>query len=592
MPSLFQNAIESHNAGAFADARRAYEAAIAAGERVSDCWANLAVIGIQTGDAVGAKSAAEKAIALNPADGNAHNNLGLAHKGLQNTDEAIAAFQEAVRLSPEHGIAWANLAGVLGFAERWEDALEAAERAYALVPDYDPALEMVLYIKLETGSWSGLDEIMARVDKRIRAGGTLNPYTLFSVCVDPGVMALAGRNKSESAKESVRGVAPRQGRRVRPQGRIRVGYFSANIRSHATGYLIREMIRLHDRERFEIFAIPYSRRPEDDFTRDLLARFDRVIDVSELDNAAAVEAIRALELDVMIDVNGHADGGRTAVSAARCAPLQVAWLGYAAPMGADFIDYTISDPNVTPDALVTTFPEAVLRLRRTYYPSDPVRPVSERFKSRDDLGLPEDAIVFCAFNQTRKITPPVLQAWCAILKQVPESVLWLWELNAAGRGNITETIRASGIDPARVVWVPSLPSPDHLCRYRFADVYLDTFPYNGHTMVSDALYMGLPVVTLAGRTMPSRVAGSFLALIGAGGLIAKDLEDYVRKACALAANADLRHEARDLVLKGAQRAQLFSAEAFVRDFEAGLSAIVAHARSGNAPATITIPLKA
>lgn len=586
--SAFEQAITLHQAGQLGRARELYEQAIANQERVAACWGNLSVIEFQLGDYPAAKRAADQAIALDPDNGNNYNNLGLAYKGLQDEQAAINAFRESVARSPEHGIAWANLAGMLYHAKAWDQGVRAAENAIRFAPDYDPSVESALYIKLETASWIDLDQIVQLGDRRIRQGGAINPYALFSCCVDPQILLAAGRNRSAVVANEAGDAAPWSGRAVQPSGKIRIGYFSSNLRTHATGYLIREMIRLHDRNRFELLALPYSRSPEDDFTRDLLGRFDRVINLAEATNAVAVETIRSLHLDVMIDINGHADGGRTAVTAARCAPLQVAWLGHAAPMGAPFIDYTISDRNVTPDRLLSTFSEAVLRLPRTYYPSDPHRVVSDRFTARGQLGLPESELVFCAFNQTRKITPPVVEAWAKLLHAHPRSVLWLWELNAVGARNINAFFSRLGIDNKRIVWAPSLPSPDHLCRYRFADLYLDTFPYNGHTMVSDALYMGLPVVTLAGNTMPSRVAASFLTLLGVDGLIANDLQGYLNIAHQLASSPELRREAREKIIIGAKQSRLFSAEAFVRDFEAGLEAIVNRARQGKAPTTMDI----
>ena len=253
------------------------------------------------------------------------------------------------------------------------------------------------------------------------------------------------------------------------RSRLRIGYFSSTHRAHASGYLLRRVLGAHDRDRVRLAAYVYGETPRSNqaeaFTRGLRAEFETVIDLTALSDAAAAAAIRADTPDVVLDIDGYANGGRPGILAARVAPLQIAWLGFLGTMGAPFIDAILADVHTIPTELEPCFDERVLRLPSGFFPGDGARPVSNRFRSRGNLGLPDHGVVFCAFNQPMKINPTMLDAWAAILRRTPGSVLWLWDVNPLATRNLTAELAARGLGPPRIVFAPSLPSPDHLCRY-------------------------------------------------------------------------------------------------------------------------------
>jgi len=584
----FGEAVNAHAEGKLADARKLYEALLDEdGAPVADIHANLASLAFVERDPQRAERHAREAIRIDPQKANSYNNLGLALKAQGRTDEASAAFQDCFRRDPEHHLALANFAELRARENDVEAALPAIERVLQLAPGRIDAIEPALSVKLNACAWEGLDELIQKCRVALRKGGNVNPYMLFPICLDPEELRVAARTKAAAVARSAADLPPY----VPPAantGKIRVGFLSATMRSHATGYLVREMIEAHDRERFTYICYPYLTPAPDEWTKMLHAQFDEVVDLTDADDVSALERLRADRLDILIDVDAYANGGRNRISAARAAPVQVNWLGYLATMGSPAIDYVIADKLVVPDDLRDSFDEKVVRLPGGFFPSDRQRVVSNRFQSRAELGLPENAVVFCAFNQARKITPPVLHAWAAILANVEGSVLWLWDVTPMATRNLINALAAAGVDRDHIVTTPSMPLPDHLCRYRFADVFLDTSPYNGHTMSSDALYMGVPAVTLRGRTFPSRVAAGLLTRLGLEAFVADDLRGYAERAVALGRDPELRKRIRAHLANGRKPGSVFDGVRFAREFEAALAVMAERARSGQPPAHIDI----
>ncbi len=573
--AAFRQAARAQARGELDAAEAGYRALVGApGAPVASIWANLSAIAIARADPQAAEAAACRALALAPGSANAHNNLGLALSARGEAAAAREAFAAAVRADPTHAEAWGNLAAAEAERGAHEAALAAALRGLDADPSSPAAATQALYLAADTASWDGLDAIIARIRALVASGAAVNPYALFSVCLDPEEMRRAARNCARAAIAAPAAPAVARSPAPRGDGRMTLGYFSSTLRAHATGYLLRRVLEAHDRDRVRLVAYVYGsprESPEEQaFTCVVRAPFEAVIDVSSMTDAAAAAAIRTDGPDVLLDVDGHANGGRPRVLAARPAPFQASWLGYLGPMGRPLVDAVVADAELVPPGDERFFDEAVLRLPGGFFPGDGARPVSDRFRSRAELGLPEAGAVFCAFNQPRKITPSALATWAAILHGAPGSVLWLWDRNPVATANLRAAFAAQGIGGERLVFAPSLPNPDHLCRYRFADVVLDSWPYNGHTMTSDALYMGAPVVTLRGRTMPSRVAASLLARLGvADALVARTPQDYARTALRLAADPALRRRL-SATIRARAPAALFDATRIARELEDAL----------------------
>ncbi len=357
---------------------------------------------------------------------------------------------------------------------------------------------------------------------------------------------------------------PRQPRAVR--ARLRVGYFSSDFYAHATAYLLAEVLELHDRNCFEVFAYSYGPEDHSAMRARLRAACEHFIDIARDPDDVAASRMRDDELDILIDLKGYTMGARAAIPARRPCAIQVSWVGYPGTMGAGFIDYLIADSFIIPPGHEAAYAERVLRLPHCYQPNDRRRAITAPL-SRVAYGLPARGFVFCGFNQAYKITPEIFACWMTLLRQTPDSVLWLLAENRWAAENLMRAAQNHGINPARLIFAPKVPLAEHLARYTVADLALDTFPYGSHTTASDALWAGCLLVGLCGETFASRVSGSILTACNLPELITYTLEDYERLALQLATNSPFRDALRAKLESSKLSAPLFDSPAFTRDLE-------------------------
>lgn len=366
-----------------------------------------------------------------------------------------------------------------------------------------------------------------------------------------------------------------------PAGRLRIGYLSADLHAHATASLIAGVIERHDRERFAVVA--YSTGPNDrsPMRVRLRAAFDRFVDAREWSAAQLAAQIRADEIDVLIDLKGHTDDAPTTVLALRPAPVQVHWLGYPGTLGAPYVDYLIGDPMVTPLAEASDYSETIVHLPNSYQPNDDRGRAIAEPPPRAALGLPDDAPVLVCFNALWKLNPEVLDRWATIVKRVPRSVLWLLaNEDDPAIANLRREIASRGVDAARLVFAARRPSAEYLGLYRRADLFLDTWPYGGHTTASDALWAGCPVLTWRGHTFASRVAASLCVAVGLPQLVCDDAEHYCDVAVALASDAKERARLRTYLEGPARTSALFDTASFTRALEDAYRRMVEQKRAG------------
>jgi predicted O-linked N-acetylglucosamine transferase (SPINDLY family) len=350
-------------------------------------------------------------------------------------------------------------------------------------------------------------------------------------------------------------------------GRLRVGYLSWDFHQHATSYLVAELFELHDRDRFEVFA--YSYGPDDGSA--IRARIrggcEHFADVAGESFIEIAQRIRLNRIDVLVDLKGYTLGSRPQILALRPAPVQVNWLGFPGSMGTECVDYILADPFVIPEGAERHYAEKVVRLPDCYQVNDRKREISAFTPSREECGLPAAGVVFCSFNQTAKILPDVFARWMRILKAVPGSVLWLLETNRWASANLRRAATEQGVAAERLVFATRKPLPEHLARYRVADLSLDTYPYTSHTTASDALWAGCPLVTRAGETFASRVAGSILINAGMRELVTDDLAGYERRILELATSPGWLQEIRRKLQASRDSCALFDTPRFVRNLE-------------------------
>ncbi|HXJ00233.1 MAG TPA: hypothetical protein VNH44_03355, partial [Micropepsaceae bacterium] len=349
--------------------------------------------------------------------------------------------------------------------------------------------------------------------------------------------------------------------------RIRIAYLSSDFHAHATATLMAGVFEAHNRDRFETFAFSYG--PDDDSpTRQrLVSAFEHFHSVAEMRDAKIASLLHEKEIDIAVDLKGYTDKARPAILSARPAPVQVNYLGFPATMGAPYIDYIIADRMVIPEGHRMHYSEKVVYLPHSNQPNDRTRRVAANPPSRETCGLPQVGFVFCCFNNAFKIGPQVFDVWMGLLRDVEGSVLWLLEDDKLAQDNLKREAEARGITAERIVFAPRVSVEEHLARHVLADLFLDTLPYNAHTTASDALWMGLPIVTCAGNTFASRVGASLLSSMGLPELVTSSLEDYGELARTLAQQPERLATIKATLARNRDASPLFDVALFTRHLE-------------------------
>jgi predicted O-linked N-acetylglucosamine transferase (SPINDLY family) len=422
-----------------------------------------------------------------------------------------------------------QIARVMGEMQDGEGAQAALRECLMIDPKEREVMEQYLSIRLSQCQWPVIAPF-DNVDAKSQVGG-IHPLSMCAFTDDPLLqLSSAARYSAAIVDESADlEKSDRRDAAIEPGRRLRIGYISSDLRDHAIGYLMAELFEVHDKSRVEVFAYYCGRPSSEGLNTRIRAAIEHWVDIREMNDDDAAARIAADGIDILIDVNGHTRDARTGVFARRPAPILVNWLGYPGTMGSPYHHYIIADDWIIPPENEIYYSEKVLRLP-CYQSNDRKRVVADVPQARADHGLPEEGAVFCCFNGTQKITPFVFDRWVRILKQTPGSVLWLLESTPKANAHLKAAAEAAGLDPARLVFAPKMANPFHLARYPLADLFLDTAPYGAHTTCSDALWMGVPVLTLGGRSFASRVCGSLVRAAGLPEMVCHSDEEYVRRA--------------------------------------------------------------
>lgn len=494
--------------------------------------------------------------------------------------------------APNSAVTYAMLAQIHGALKNTDAAVAASERALQLDPDTNIVKLELCALRRQLCQWDGLIELQRdAVACMLETERYAGPFHLISMEGEPGSPAVLRRAAAIYYDQlgPIAAAAAAPPARASSAGRkLRIGYLSCDYCEHATATLIAELIERHDRSRFEVIAYCYTQEDEPGYFRNRLkTSFDRFVEMKSLSIAQSAARIRADDIDILVDLKGYTAGSRSKILKYRPAPIQVNYLGYPGSMGTTDVDYIIGDPFVTPMASADDYAEKIVQLPHCYQPNDSARQVDRRPISRAEFGLPEDGFVFCSFNNVNKLTRSQFGIWMRLLHQVPGSVLWMLTDKPTAQANLRLEAEACGIDPARIVFAGVVPLPRHIARMRLADLFLDSFPYTGHTTASEAMWAGLPLLTCAGESFASRVAGSILTAAVVPELVVHSLHDYEAEALALA---------RDPARLGGLRARLattadmplFDIESYTRDIEAAYLQMARQHDAGLAPEAFAV----
>jgi predicted O-linked N-acetylglucosamine transferase (SPINDLY family) len=521
------------------------------------------------------------AIALKPDYANAYHNRGVALNCLKRLDEAISSYDRAITLNPNYADTHNNRAVVLHGLKRFDEALISYERALALKPDFEFLNSICLFIKLTLCDWHYIDNQVSQLTDKIGNGEkSSHPFPLLALSSDRALQKKGAEIFTQAKFPTV--LASNSITKQPKQDKISIGYFSPDFRNHAVSTLTAELFELHDRSQFEVIAFSFGPDTKDKMRLRLESAFDQFIDVHHQSDQDVVTLARNLGVDIAVDLGGFTGDCRPGIFALRAAPLQVNYLGYPGTMGAEFMDYIIADPTIIPSAHQPDYTEKIIYLP-SFQVNDSKRQIANKQFTREELGLPHTGFVFCCFNNNYKINPQNFDSWMRILQQVEGSVLWLFAGSDTFITNLTREATLRGVDPKRLVFAKRLPPPEYLARYRVADLFLDTLPYNAGTTASDALWAGLPVLTCVGETFAGRMAASLLNAIHLPELITTSQDEYEAMAVQLATHPDELMSIKQKLADNRLTTPLFDTRQFTRNLEAAYTQVYERYHAGLVP---------
>jgi protein O-GlcNAc transferase len=551
-----------------------------------------------------------EAIRLAPETVQGYFNLALTYQAMGLSSESVRTYRQILNINSNHTVSWHNLGAALLSQNRFEQAATCFERALSIRPDYPEAHNSLSNIRriqkkpaeaialarkaleLKPGfpdalahsavlfqqvcGWKELKETEPELTSQTLAaldkGEQPSETPLFTVGFRPdpefnhAVARAWGLRLEERASRTGRQFDFTQ--RLKNRGRITVGYLSSDFRDHPVAHQIMGLPSAHDRSDFRIFCYSAGIHDDSHYRKHLERSCDKFVDIRNLQDQEAAGQIYNDGVDILVDLNGHTAGNRLGICALQPAPVQATFLGYPGTSGAAFFDYIVTDRIVTPENDLQFYSEKPVYLPNSYMITDDKQPISTEPLSRSDVGLPETGFIFCSFNSAYKFEPVLFNAWMSILKKVPDSCLWLPGTNDMVKSTLTTVAERNGISRGRILFASKLPSKaDHLARLKLADMSLDTRIYNGHVSTCDALWAGVPVLTLTGRHFASRVSTSILKALDINETITGNIDEYVKTAVRFATEPQDLNRLREKIERHRLTQPLFNTGRWVRHLE-------------------------
>ena len=496
-------------------------------------------------------------------------NLANTQDKLNKISKAYENYQKAIKLNPNDADLWNNNGNSerkLGYLDK---AVKSYQNALKIKPDLFHALVHLTHQKQHMCDWYEIDQYLQEICSIVQtnAEALISPFAFIAnpLSSPQDQLSCATQWTQNHFKDRVftKGKWKRK-------NKVRIGYLSSDFKLHPLYFLIRDVIKYHNRNIFEIYAYDASPHENTNERKTLVKLFDYYRDISSLNDEKAVSLINDDEIDIFIDLTGYTNNSRAFIAPQLKNTSTINWLGYPGTMGLTqekpLYDYILADHFIIPENDENYYAETILRLPFAYQPNIENRAHLNQ-KNREDYGIPENAFVYCAFNQSFKITELIFKAWLTLLEKYPKSILWLTHSNAWSTRNLKDYANKCGINPERIIFASRAPNDEHIARHALADLYLDTLPYNAHTSASDALSMNLPIVTLKGNTFASRVAGSLLHSLNLDELITENIKNYIRCASRLTEDPKYRQDIIYRLNEAKKSSPIFQPQLFVKTLE-------------------------
>lgn len=589
----FHRANVSRHKGDFALAVSDYEQVLRLDPYAVQAMSNLGSVLVTLMEFDRARHLFEQALAISPRFAYAWNNLGLLQQQTASADAARASFLKAIECEPEYLEALVNLGTLLMRHNQYAQAVEIFRKVLKLNPKQPFILGNLAYCQSMLCDWHQYRQTWGRIQEQVRRGVLACSPIIFLNGSDD--VALAQRLAVAYTDYFVPDLKlPPFGAKPRKTSKLRIGYFSTDYREHPVATLIVGVLEQHNRDEVEIIGYALNRDDGSAMRKRMSGAVDRFIDISAMPDERVLDMVRSHELDIAVDLNGYTEGCRPAIFRSRVAPVQVSYLGFPGTSGAPYIDYTVADRHIIPEDKQKYYTEQILYLPDCFQPNDDRRHLSDDVLTRQEFGLPDDAVVFCCFNKLYKLNPEVFASWMQIMSGVPGSVLWLYTEDEVARQNLRREALRCGISPQRLVFAARTEKYEHhLARYRLADLFLDTFPYTAHTTASDAMWAGLPVLTRSADSLASRVGESLLMTLGMDELVTHSIPAFVNKAIALAQEGEPGSRQgfarlKQTLERARQTSSLYDTGRYARWLESGYRMMHARALESMVPKTMYV----
>ena len=512
------------------------------------------------------------ALKIQPNSPYAHYNKGLTLQQQKKYNESINHFNIAYELQPNLIEAIICKGVSLYYLKNFSEALTCLTDAYAIDEKKDFFLSTLIHTKLKLCDWNDINVLIEKVIenfKEKKSNFLLDPFTVLSIIDDPDLQKKCAVRYVE--KKLIKNISL-SNLHNHKNGKIKIGYFSSNFNNHPVSYLTAELFELHDKNNFEIYAFSYGADDKSQISLRLRKSFDHFLDLNDKCDTEIIELSRRLNIDIAVDLTGNTENSRLELFNNRVAPVQISYLGYLGTSGCPSIDYIVTDKIISKNSDDKFFTEKFIYLP-SYQVNDRKKIISNKKYTKKNLSLPEDYFIFCCFNNNYKILPTTFYSWMRILKSCPKSALYLYAENDFVKENLIKECISFGIDSERLIFSGRIPYDEYLARYEAFDLFLDTHPYNAGTTASDALWAGIPVITILGKSFASRMASSLLYSINLPELITRSYEEYENLAINIACNPEILTSLKFKLKENRDTALLFNTQSFTMSFETALKEV-------------------
>ncbi|MCP5361206.1 MAG: tetratricopeptide repeat protein [Hyphomicrobiales bacterium] len=570
--TAFEQAMTLHRQQRLPEAAAIYQSLLQHFPHHSSLLFNYGVLFMQSGHPEKALPLLQSASTFSPTDVEIYAALGRAYQQTGQNERAIDSLQHATAIAPQHAGYHEHLAVLYENQHDLENAIYHSRLAYQNAPT--PHHAETYFKRLQKAcAWQEIDVLLARL--REQPDVLHMPLTHVICCDDQAENLRLNQQLSQHFWQQAQ-KNPLGGHLLNQKDKsktLHIGYLSCDFHDNATAHLMRSLFGLHDRNQFTVSTYSYGVDDQSQYRREIAESCDQFIDIRTLTDRQAAERIAQDQVDILVDLKGYTAGHRMAICAYRPAPIIVTYLGYPGTSGATFIDYVVADRIVLPETQQPYYTENIVYLPHSYQVNDQTQPIADTPYTRKACGLPEVGFIFGAFNQPYKIEPVMFGVWMQLLQSVPGSVLWCFAEETLAITNLQHAAAGQGVNPARLIFAGRVPKPEHLARLQLVDLALDTRICGGHTTTSDALWAGVPVLTLQGRHFASRVSASLLTAIGLPELITHSLEEYKEHARTLATNPQALIALKRRLAENRLTMPLFDTPRFVHNLECAYTAM-------------------